>query len=66
MVAHQSLSGSTDEEFVARMAISYSDRFGEPFWNFFTQEVAPSLPVPFTAVDLGCGPGLFLHDLASR
>ncbi len=66
MVTHQSLSGSTDEEFVARMAISYSDRFGEPFWNFFTQEVAPSLPVPFTAVDLGCGTGLFLHDLASR
>ena len=66
MVTHQSLSGSTDEEFVARMATTHSDRFGEPFWTLFINEVAPALPAAFTAVDLGCGPGLFLHDLASR
>ncbi len=66
MVTHQSLSGSTDEEFVTRMAMSYPERFGEPFWTFFRAEVAPSLPDDFTAVDLGCGPGLLLHDLASR
>ncbi len=66
MVTHQSLSSSTDEAFVERMATTYPERFGEPFWDFFAQEVMPSLPTDFTAVDLGCGPGLFLHDLASR
>src|SRR5688500_8931910 len=66
MVTHQVLSGSTDEEFVERMATTYADRFGEPFWSLFTKEVAPALPVDFMAVDLGCGPGLFLHDLAAR
>jgi SAM-dependent methyltransferase len=66
MVTHQVLSGSTDEEFVERMAGTYTDRFGEPFWSLFSKEVSPAMPVDFTAVDLGCGPGLFLHELASR
>ena len=63
---HQMLSGSTDEEFTERMASSYRERFGEPFWSFFTKEAEPFLPEVFTAVDLGCGPGLFLRDLATR
>lgn len=66
MATHQSLSGTTDEEFVARMVATYPDRFGESFWAFFTTEVSPVLPADFVAVDLGCGPGLFLRDLASR
>jgi SAM-dependent methyltransferase len=66
MATHQSLSGATDEEFVARMATTYPERFGEPFWAFFTDEVGSALPADFMAVDLGCGPGLFLHDLATR
>ncbi len=66
MVTHQSLSGATDEEFVERMVTTYPDRFGEPFWAFFSTEIASALPTDFVAVDLGCGPGLFLHDLASR
>jgi SAM-dependent methyltransferase len=66
MVTHQVLSGSTDEEFVERMSTTYADRFGEPFWSLFTKEVSPAMPVDFTAVDLGCGPGLFLHELASH
>jgi SAM-dependent methyltransferase len=66
MVTHQSLSGTTDEAFVERMASTYRDRFGEPFWSLFSQDVAAALPADFTAVDLGCGPGLFLRDLASR
>ena len=63
---HQMLSGSTDEEFTERMASSHRERFGEPFWSFFTKEAEPFLPEVFTAVDLGCGPGLFLRDLATR
>ncbi len=66
MATHQSLSGSTDEEVVQRMATSYPERFGEAFWVFFADAVAPALPTDFTAVDLGCGPGLLLHDLALR
>jgi SAM-dependent methyltransferase len=66
MATHQSLSGTTDEEFVQRMVTSYSDRFGDPFWAFFTTEVGSALPADFVAVDLGCGPGLFLRDLAAR
>ena len=66
MVTHQSLSGSTDEEFVERMATTYPDRFGESFWTFFAAEVGDALPVNPVVVDLGCGPGLFLHDIATR
>jgi trans-aconitate methyltransferase len=66
MATHQSLIGTTDEEFVQRMVTTYPDRFGEPFWAFFTAEVGSALPADFVAVDLGCGPGLFLRDLAMR
>jgi len=66
MATHQSLIGTTDEEFVQRMVTSYPDRFGESFWAFFTAEVGSALPADFVAVDLGCGPGLFLRDLAMR
>lgn len=66
MATHQSLSGTTDDEFVQRMTSTYAERFGEPFWRFFSAEVAAALPARPLVVDLGCGPGLFLHDLAGR
>jgi ubiquinone/menaquinone biosynthesis C-methylase UbiE len=66
MVTHQSLSGSTDEEFMQRMAGSYPERFDETFWTFFTGHVAPHLPPRSVMLDLGCGPGLFLRDLGER
>ena len=44
MVTHQSLSGSTDEEFMQRMARTYPERFDEAFWAFFTGHVAPHSP----------------------
>lgn len=40
MATYQNLSDSTDEEFVQRMANSSSERFGEPFWAFFTAEAS--------------------------
>ena len=64
MATHQSLDGFTDKDFVQRIVTSYPDRFGESFWAFFNTEVISALPVNFVAVNLGCGPGLFLHDLA--
>lgn len=66
MVTHQALSGSTDEEFVQRMAGTYGERFGADFWAFFTAQVAPSLPPRPVMIDLGCGPGLLLRDLGER
>ncbi len=66
MVTHQSLSGSTDEEFVQRMATTYADRFGESFWTFFAAQVGDTFPANPVMVDLGCGPGLLLHDMATR
>jgi arsenite methyltransferase len=66
MVTHQSLSGSTDEEFLQRMVKTYGERFGEDFWAFFTAQVAPLLPPRPVIIDLGCGPGLLLHDLGER
>src|SRR5262249_40759688 len=66
VTTHQSLSGSTDEEFVQRMASTYGERFGADFWAFFTDHVAPSLPPRPVMIDLGCGPGLLLRDLGER
>ena len=66
MVTHQALSGSTDEEFLQRMARTYPERFGDAFWAFFTTHVAPHLPPQSVMLDLGCGPGLFLRDLGER
>src|SRR5262245_57368844 len=66
VTTHQSLSGSTDEAFVQRMAGSYGERFGADFWAFFTDHVAPSLPPRPVIIDLGCGPGLLLRDLGER
>src|SRR5262249_25588336 len=44
----------------------YPERFDQVFWSFFTERVAPSVPAAPAIVDLGCGPGLFLHDLGAR
>src|SRR6266704_1946263 len=52
MVTHQALSGSTDEEFLQRMASTYPERFGEDLWRFFTAQVAPSLPERPVMIDL--------------
>src|SRR5437667_264234 len=66
MVTHQALSGSTDEEFLQRMARTYPERFGAAFWAFFTAHIAPHLLPRPVVLDLGCGPGLFLRDLGER
>jgi len=63
---HQSLSGATDDELLQRMVATHAERFGPPFWEFFTAHVAPALPREPAIVDLGCGPGLLLRDLSAR
>ena len=66
MPTHQSLSGSSDDQLLQRMVKSHPERFGDTYWKFFDTHVAPHLPPSPTVIDLGCGPGLFLHDLAQR
>jgi SAM-dependent methyltransferase len=66
MPTHQSLSGYSDEEFLQRMVQTYAERFGETFWAFFTSQVAAHLSPQAVAIDLGCGPGLFLRELGER
>jgi len=48
------------------MVATHTERFGLPFWEFFTTHVPPALPPEPTIVDLGCGPGLLLRDLSAR
>jgi SAM-dependent methyltransferase len=66
MATHQTLSGTSDEEFLQRLVSNHSERFGPDFWAMFTAHVAPALPSQPVIVDLGCGPGLFVHDLGER
>jgi len=66
MPTHQSLSGASDEELLQRMVTTHPERFGQSYWAFFDSSVAPSLSPRPVILDLGCGPGLFLRDLATR
>src|SRR5262245_11076701 len=66
MPTHQSIGGATDDELLQRLVKSHPVRFGEAFWRFFDAQVAPHLPPHPTMIDLGCGPGLFVRDLARR
>jgi SAM-dependent methyltransferase len=66
MPTHQSLSGSSDEDLLRRMIETHGERFGAKFWAFFTAHVGNRLPPRPVMIDLGCGPGLFLRDLAER
>lgn len=66
MPTHQSLAGSTDEDLLRRMVDTHAERFGEAFWAFFASAVAPLLPPRPVVIDLGCGPALFLRDVARR
>jgi SAM-dependent methyltransferase len=66
MATHQSLSGTSDEEFLERMVATHPERFGPDFWAVFAAHIAPTLPPRPVVVDLGCGPGLFLRDIGER
>src|SRR5882724_9269676 len=48
------------------MVTTHSERYGQDYWAAFDANVAPHLPASPVVIDLGCGPGLFLHDLARR
>ena len=66
MPTHQSLGGASDEELLQRMVATYPERFGDAFWALFAARIAPDLPSRPVVIDLGCGPGLLLRDVAER
>ena len=66
MPTHQSLGGASDEQLLQRMVATHSERYGQDYWAAFDAGVAPHLPASPVVIDLGCGPGLFLRDLARR
>ncbi len=66
MTTHQSIGGMSDDDLLQRMVTSHAERYNETFWTFFDRHVGAHLPSRPLIVDLGCGPGLFLRDVAAR
>ncbi len=66
MTTHQAIGGMTDQQLLDRMRSTHEDRYNDVFWAFFDEKVLPALPNHPVIVDLGCGPGLLLRDLAFR
>ncbi|PYM69670.1 MAG: hypothetical protein DME10_22905, partial [Candidatus Rokuibacteriota bacterium] len=66
MPTHQSLGGASDEQLLLRMVTTHSERYGQDYWAAFDANVAPHLPASPVVIDVGCGPGLFMRDLARR
>jgi len=63
---HQAIGGATDEQLLQRMVATHAERYGKDYWAAFDAGVAPRLTARPVVLDLGCGPGLFLRDLAER
>jgi SAM-dependent methyltransferase len=66
MATHQALEGTSDEDLLQRLVSTHHERFGADFWAMFAAHVAPALPPHPVIIDLGCGPGLLLRDVAER
>lgn len=66
MPTHQELGGMSDADLLQRMVTSHTERYDATFWEFYRTHVVARLPERPAVMDLGCGPGLFLHDVATR
>ncbi|GMR08778.1 MAG: hypothetical protein BMS9Abin26_1785 [Gammaproteobacteria bacterium] len=54
------------EHFADLMKQTYANRFGDAFWTFWHQHVGAQLQRGSHVLDLGTGPGLFIHDVVER
>ncbi|MCK5639406.1 MAG: class I SAM-dependent methyltransferase [Gammaproteobacteria bacterium] len=54
------------ESFVELMKETYDNRFDDTFWTAWQQWIEPVFAEQTTVLDLGCGPGLFIKELAGR
>ncbi len=66
MPTHQEIGGMSDDQLLQRMVTSHAERFAEAFWDFLKTDVMPRVRQHPVVMDLGCGPGLFLRDVAER
>jgi SAM-dependent methyltransferase len=66
MPTHQELGGMSDNDLLQRMVTSHTERYNETFWEFYRTQVYARVPEKPIVMDLGCGPGLFLRDVATR
>lgn len=55
-----------DDVLAKRMLETHQQRYNDRYWQIFDTLVATRLPEEPRVVDLGCGPGEYLHDLAGR
>lgn len=51
------------EQFAELMKTTFANRFTEAFWQQWQQWMVPVYGEQAVVMDLGCGPGLFLHAL---
>ncbi|MCX4242913.1 class I SAM-dependent methyltransferase [Paraliomyxa miuraensis] len=54
------------EHFHDLMVRSFDGRFGDEFWAYWAENIAPILGEDPTLLDLGCGPGLMLRAWRER
>jgi len=54
------------EAFAQLMKETFSNRFNEDFWAYWRDKLAPALPSAGVVLDLGTGPGMFLHAVLQR
>jgi len=54
------------EAFVQLMKETYAGRFNEDFWTLWNARIVPVLSESPVILDLGTGPGTFLHDVQAR
>lgn len=54
------------ERFAELMKQGFADRFNDSFWQEWAQWIEPVYSEQPVVLDLGTGPGLFLHALADR
>ncbi len=54
------------EKFAETMKSGFERRFGEAFWAFWQQWIAPAYSASPQVLDLGAGPGMFVRAVAER
>ncbi len=52
--------------FAQKMLNSHATRHDDAFWSTWTEWIEPILGDPPTVLDLGCGPGALVRDIAQR
>ena len=52
--------------FAQLMKETFANRFNDAFWDYWETNIWPGVSKPAVVMDLGTGPGMFLHAVAQR